>query len=227
MTLAGLEHQLLEFIRSVYSALGWPGIVALMALESANIPIPSEIIMPLSGWLLVREGGLGWGGIILAGFYGGLGCTLGSLASYALGAWGGRPLLERYGRYILVTRQDLDRADRWFARYGEMAVFLSRLLPVVRTFISLPAGISRVNLARFIAYTFVGSFIWSLGLATGGYYLGANWERLRATMRPFDIPILAAFALLAAWYLYRHLRPPRPAPTPGEGPRLDHSKPES
>ncbi|MBI3953406.1 MAG: DedA family protein, partial [Chloroflexi bacterium] len=123
--------------------------MALMALESANIPIPSEVIMPLSGWLLVREAGLGWGGVFLAGFYGGLGCTLGSLASYALGAWGGRPLLERYGRYILVTRHDLDRTDRWFARYGDAAVFFSRLLPVVRTFISLPAGISRVNLPRF------------------------------------------------------------------------------
>ncbi|MSQ33409.1 MAG: DedA family protein [Dehalococcoidia bacterium] len=198
-----------------------------MALESANIPLPSEVIMPLSGWLLVREAELGWGGVLLAGFYGGLGCTLGSLASYALGAWGGRPFLIRYGKYLLVSHHDLDRADRWFARYGDLAVFLSRLLPVVRTFISLPAGISRVNLPRFIAYTFVGSFIWCLGLATGGYYLGANWERLRAAMRPFDIPILAAFAALIILYLYRHLRPPRATQAPGEAHHLDHGKPES
>lgn len=177
-----------------------------MALESANIPIPSEVIMPLSGWLLVREVGWGWGGVVLAGFYGGLGCTLGSLASYALGAWGGRPLLERYGKYVLVTRRDLERGDRWFRRYGDLAVFVARLLPVVRTFVSLPAGISRVPLPRFILYTFAGSFIWSLGLAWGGYYLGANWERLRAAMRPFDLPVAAALLLLVAWYLYRHLK---------------------
>jgi membrane protein DedA with SNARE-associated domain len=202
--------------------MGWPGVVALMAVESANIPLPSEVIMPLSGWLLVREAGLGWGGIALAGFFGGLGCTLGSLVSYAVGAWGGRPLLERYGRYLLITRHDLDRADRWFARYGDLAVFVGRLLPVVLTFISLPAGISRVHLLRFTLYTFAGSFIWSLGLAAGGYYLGANWEHLRAAMRPFDIPIVVAFVLLVAWYVYRHLRHPQPEAGSGSG---DRAKP--
>jgi membrane protein DedA with SNARE-associated domain len=119
---------------------------------------------------------------------------------------GGRPILERFGRYILVSPGDLERADRWFARYGDLTVFFSRLLPVVRTFISFPAGVARMNLLRFTIYTFLGSYPWSLGLAYGGYILGENWERLRAVMRPFDIPILVALLVLLALYIWRHIR---------------------
>ena len=201
-----IEHQLLELIAQVYDLVGWPGVVFLMAIESACIPLPSELVMPLSGWMLIQAKGLSPLYTIMAAFYGALGNLLGSLVAYWAGAWGGRPLLERYGRFVLVTRRDLDQADRWFARYGGWAVFLSRLLPVVRTFISLPAGVVRMPLMRFSILTFLGSFPWSLGLAYGGYILGENWEVLRRAMRPFDIPILVVAAALVSFYFYRRLR---------------------
>ena len=186
--------------------MGWPGVVVLMALESACIPIPSEVIMPLSGWMLVRDKGLGLAYTLVAGFYGALGCTIGSLVAYGVGGNGGRTFLWRYGRYLLISHHDLETAERWFARYGDLAIFLSRLMPVVRTFISFPAGVARMHLMKFTIYTFVGSFIWSWGLALGGFFLGEHWESLRAMMRPFDIPIVLAFLVLLGLYVYRHLR---------------------
>ncbi|MDO8751665.1 MAG: DedA family protein, partial [Dehalococcoidia bacterium] len=204
--MGSIENQLLELIARVYDAMGWPGVVLLMAIESASIPLPSELVMPLSGWMLIQAKGLSAWNVVAAGFYGALGNLLGSLVAYWVGAWGGRPLLERYGRYVLISRGDLERADRWFARYGSWAVFLSRMLPVVRTFISFPAGVVRMPLLRFCVLTFLGSFPWSLGLAYGGYVLGENWEALRRVMRPFDIPILLVLAVLVGLYVYRHVR---------------------
>ena len=177
-----------------------------MAIESACIPLPSEIIMPLAGWFLVDARGLGVEWLLLAAFCGALGNLIGSLAAYAVGAWGGRPLLLRYGRYLLITRHEVEQAERWFARYGDRAVFISRMLPVIRTFISLPAGVARMNIWRFSILTFVGSFPWSLGLAWSGFLLGENWERIREWMRPADIPILIVLAALVAWYIYRRVR---------------------
>ncbi len=177
-----------------------------MAIESACIPLPSEIIMPLAGWFLVDARGLGVEWLLLAAFCGALGNLIGSLIAYAVGAWGGRPLLLRYGRYFLISRHEVEQAERWFARYGDRAVFISRMLPVIRTFISLPAGIARMNIWRFSILTFVGSFPWSLGLAWAGYLLGENWERIREWMRPADIPILIVLAALVAWYIYRRVR---------------------
>ena len=201
-----IEHQILELIASVYDSIGWPGVVAMMAIESASIPLPSELIMPLSGWMLIQAKGLSQWYVLLAGFYGALGNLLGSLVAYWIGARGGRPLLERYGRYVLITRGDLEMADRWFVKYGSWAVFLSRLLPVVRTFISIPAGVARVPLLRFSLLTFAGSFPWSVGLAWGGYILGENWEGLRRVMRPFDIPIIAVVVAVVAYYVARRIR---------------------
>jgi len=177
-----------------------------MAIESACIPLPSEIIMPLAGWFLVDDRGLGVEWLFLAAFCGALGNLIGSLAAYAVGAWGGRPFLLRYGRYLLISRHEVEQAERWFARYGDRAVLISRVLPVIRTFISLPAGIARMNIWRFSILTFVGSFPWSLGLAWAGFVLGENWERIREWMRPADIPILIALAALVAWYIYRRVR---------------------
>lgn len=201
-----IEHQILAVITQVYNSMGWYGVVLLMAIESANIPVPSEVIMPFSGWILIRDKGLDAWYVILAGFYGALGCTIGSVVSYWVGAWGGRPLVERYGKYVLVSRHDLDLADRWFTRWGDWAVFVARLLPVVRTFISFPAGISRMSFGKFTVLSFLGSFPWSLGLAYGGYILGEHWEDLRRAMRPFDIPIIAAVVLLAGFYVYHRLK---------------------
>ncbi len=177
-----------------------------MAIESACIPFPSEVIMPFAGWILVSEEGHGWTYLFLGAFYGALGNTIGSLIAYAAGAWGGRPLLEKYGRYILITRKDIDWADRWFTRRGEVTVLVSRVLPVFRTFISLPAGISRMNLPRFTALTFVGSYPFSLGLITAGYLLGDNWESLIKYFRPVTYPLALAVAVAVVYFFYHRIR---------------------
>jgi membrane protein DedA with SNARE-associated domain len=201
------EHQLVAFLEQLFHAINWGGVVIIMALESANIPIPSEVTMPLAGWFLAEAQGKSmWYTILAGGFYGALGCTIGSVASYALGAYGGRPFLERYGKYLLITRHDLEKADHWFERWGNRAVFISRLLPIVRTFISFPAGVMRTAFPSFTLYTFVGSFIWCAALALGGYMFGANWQQLRAIMRPFDIPIALVILAAGAWYIYHHVK---------------------
>ncbi len=197
------EHQLVAFLDSLFNTIGWTGVVIIMALESANIPIPSEVTMPLAGWMLTDTF---LEALLYGGFFGALGCTLGSVLSYALGAYGGRPFLERWGRYILVSEEDLERADRWFARWGDWAAFVSRLLPIVRTFISFPAGVVRMHFVRFTLFSFVGSFIWCGLLALGGRAFGENWEELRALMRPFDIPIALVLLVGIGWYIYRHVR---------------------
>ncbi len=202
-----IEAAIVEFLHSVLNTIGWPGVVLIMALESANIPIPSEVTMPLAGWMLVQAKGLPlWRAALDGGFYGALGCTIGSVASYLLGLWGGRPFLRRWGRYILISQHDLDQADRWFARWGDWAVFISRLLPIVRTFISFPAGVTRVHFGRFVVYSFVGSFIWCGALAVAGHAFGSEWERIREIMRPFDIPIAIAILAGMTYYIYRHIR---------------------
>jgi len=177
-----------------------------MAIESAAIPLPSELIMPLAGWKLILERGHGAAWLLLAGLYGAIGNLIGSWIAYGIGAAGGRPLLERYGRYVLITKRDLERADRWFSERGELTVFVTRLMPVVRTFISVPAGVSRMNLWKFSVYTFLGAFPWSVGLAWGGYVLGENWEDLRAWMRPADYPIIAIVVVAVAWYVWHKVR---------------------
>jgi membrane protein DedA with SNARE-associated domain len=201
------EHAIIEFLTNLFQNIGWGGVVGIMALESANIPIPSEVTMPLSGWLLVEaRGGSALEALYLGALWGGLGCTLGSLLSYALGAWGGRPFLARYGRYLMINPQDLERADHWFERWGDWTAFLSRLLPIVRTFISFPAGVAHTRLVPFTLYSFVGSALWCGGLAYGGFVFGSRWEELRAIMRPFDIPIAIVIVAGLSYYFYHHIR---------------------
>ena len=201
-----IEQGLLDFINYTYSLMQWPGVVVLIAIESACIPLPSELIMPLAGWMLIKERSLAATYTLVAGAYGALGNTIGSAIAYGVGMWGGRPFLEKYGKYILISRHDLDLADRWFYKSGNWSIFVSRLLPVVRTFISLPAGIARMHFIKFLVYTFLGSFIWSVGLAYGGYLLGEHWEQIRTIMRPFDPFVIAVFFILIALYIYRHLK---------------------
>ena len=201
-----VETWFLNVITTLYEAIGWPGLLFLMGVESAAIPFPSELIMPLAGWLLIQEqGGSVWL-VAMAGFYGALGNLLGSWVAYWVSRVGGRPLLRKYGRYILVTQDEVDRAEVWFTKYGELTVFVSRMLPVVRTFISVPAGIARMNIWRFSIYTFIGSYPWSVGLAYGGFKLGENWEDLREVMRPFDIPIVLVVVAAIAWFVYRRIK---------------------
>jgi membrane protein DedA with SNARE-associated domain len=201
-----MEQQVLDFINRVYLLLGWPGVVALMTIESACIPLPSEIIMPLAGWMLVDSAGLSVWFIVLAAFCGAIGNVFGSLISYWVGAKGGLPFLKRYGKYILISNHDLERANHWFGRYGDWITFIARFVPAIRTFISLPAGIARMPIWKFSFYAFVGSFIWSGALAYAGYVLGQNWEKIRSVMRPFDYPIIGIVVLLIIIFIWLRLR---------------------
>lgn len=196
--LAGLA----AFIIGVISSLGYGGIVLLMAIESACIPLPSEVTMPFAGYLVSR-GELTLWGVALAGA---VGCVLGSLVAYAVGAWGGRPLVQRYGRYVLISHRDLDLADRWFARHGDIIILIGRLLPVVRTFIAFPAGVARMPLGKFIVYSFIGSLIWCWALAWVGERLGEHWDSLGLYFHRFDALIVAVILAGAVWWIWRHLR---------------------
>ena len=191
------------FIVATISALGYGGIVLLMAIESACIPLPSEIIMPFSGYLVFT----GRFDLALVATAGALGCNLGSTVAYAVGYYGGRPLVEKWGRYILISRRDLRMADGFFARFGSVTVFISRLLPVVRTFIALPAGIARMPQLKFQIYTFLGSWPWCFALAYIGAKLGERWESdptLREVLHRFDAVIVALFVIAVLWYVHRH-----------------------
>jgi membrane protein DedA with SNARE-associated domain len=185
-----------------------------MALETVIFFIPSEAVMTLAGWMLIKAKGLGAEWIILAGALGGLGSTLGSIPIYYLGAWGGRALVEKYGRYVLISRDDIVAAERFFDRWGLWAVFFGRMVPLVRTFVSLPAGVAHMDFRLFTIFTFAGSAIWAGILAAAGYILGENWEDLRAWMGPADIIVAAILAVFLVWYVVRHIRKAWEAPQP-------------
>jgi len=191
-------------IVATISALGYPGVVLLKAIESACIPLPSEIIMPFSGYLVYTGRFELWA----VGVAGAVGCVLGSLVAYWVGVYGGRPVIEKYGRYVLISLHDLDLADRWFERRGELIVFASRLLPVIRTFIAFPAGVARMNLTRFVVYTFLGSLPWCLGLAYIGAKLGEQWDKneaLKTWFHRLDFVIVIVGVLGVIWWVRRHL----------------------
>jgi membrane protein DedA with SNARE-associated domain len=196
------------FIVAVISGGGYAGIVVLMAIESACIPLPSEIIMPFAGYLVYR-GDLGLFGVGVAGAFG---CVVGSLVAYAVGAGGGRPAIERWGRWVLLSPHDLDLAERWFARWGRATVFWARLLPVVRTFIALPAGIAKMELWPFVWLTFAGSLPWCLALAYFGFKLAENWNEVREKLHGLDVAVGGVVALGLAFALWHRIRAVRSAP---------------
>ena len=190
------------FIIHTISSMGYGGVILLMGIESANIPLPSEVIMPFSGFLVsTGQFSLFW--VAIAG---GMGCLWGSLISYWIGAVGGRPLIEKYGKYILISHHDLDISDRWFKKWGIATVFVGRLLPIIRTFISFPAGIARVNIWRFSLYTFAGSVLWSYFLGWIGFKMGENWENLKGYFHRFDIVIGVLIVLGIIFWIYRHIK---------------------
>src|SRR6202007_2457397 len=188
------------FISKVIAVTGYAGIAILMAIESACIPLPSELIMPFAGYLVFQ----GKFNLFWAATAGAIGCNLGSLVAYEIGAYGGRPLVERYGRWILMGRRELDWADRFFARWGYLAVFIARLLPVIRTFIALPAGVARMPRLRFHLYTFLGSWPWCFALAYLGMKLGQNWRELGQYFHRFDAVIVAVLIAGAAFFVWSH-----------------------
>jgi len=186
--------------------MGWFGVVILMSIESTAIPLPSEVIMPLAGWRLVLDEGHGVLFVFVAGFWGAVGSLIGSLIEYYISRAGGRPFIEKYGKFVLITGKDLERADNWFSTRGELTVFIARMIPGVRGFISIPAGIARMNVARFSIFTFIGAFPWTLGLAWGGYLLGDNYDVIRDTTKPFDIPIIGTVIAILIWFVWKRIK---------------------
>ncbi len=196
-----------DLILDWISTFGYSGIVLLMTIESACVPVPSEIVMPFAGYL-VYEGSTGMT-LVGVGLAGAVGCTFGSIIAYVVGMYAGRPLILRYGRYILITPKHLDMAERWFQKYGDWAAFLSRLMPIVRTFISLPAGIARMDFKKFVILSFLGSVPWTFMLAYVGYVLGPSWEDIMGIFHGLDILIVAVAVALVAWYVWKLKKLPK------------------
>lgn len=189
----------------VISSGGYVGIAVLMAIESACIPLPSEIIMPFAGYLVYK----GQMNLYLAATAGAIGCNLGSIVAYEVGKRGGRPLLLRYGKWLLIGEGEIEAADRFFARFGNMAVLIGRLLPAIRSFIAFPAGVARMPLVPFHIYTFVGSWPWCFGLAWLGMVLGEKWDsdpRVKAAFHSADALIGVLLVAAVVWFVWHRLR---------------------
>ena len=191
------------WIMSVISSMGYGGIVLLMGIESACIPLPSEIIMPFAGSLVATKGEMTLWGVAIAGA---VGCVVGSIPAYYAGMYGGRKFVETYGKWLLISHRDIEIADKAFQKYGDIIIFLGRLLPVIRTFIAFPAGVARMNMTKFCVYTFVGSVIWCYGLGYLGMKLGERWEELEVYFHEFHYVIAIVFAVLLIWHIRRHLK---------------------
>ena len=213
--LTHLTDTLITLITNLYITTGLVGILLAMAIESCCIPLPSEIVMPLAG-VMIASGkilqGMSFGvSLALVALVGSLGCLIGSAVAYGIGYSGGRPLLLKYGRYVLISQHDADKADHFFQKWGSATAFFSRLLPVVRTYISLPAGISRMPFAKFMLYTFLGSLPWCLVLAYAGYQLGNHLSTLGPIFHGLDAVIVFVVVVLAVLYVWRHIRNDRKA----------------
>ena len=194
---------LVPWVTGIIAHIGYPGVALLMAIESACIPLPSEIIMPFAGYLVYT----GRFNLFLVATAGAIGCNLGSAIAYWIGARGGRPLVERYGRYVLLSRRDLDRTTAFFERHGSITVLIGRILPVVRTFIALPAGIAHMPQRRFHLYTFIGSWPWCLLLAYAGEKLGNAWNtdpRLKSVLHRADLAIIIVLVALFGFFVWTH-----------------------
>jgi membrane protein DedA with SNARE-associated domain len=203
VVIATVVQMIMDFIQ----ATGYPGIAMLMALESMCLPVPSEVVLPFAGALvslgrLSFTGDLFWDALLVA-LAGTLGCTLGSVIAYYIGLKGGRPFIRKYGRYIRLNEKHLDLTECWFHKYGDWAVLGSRLLPVVRTFISLPAGIARMPFKRFVVLSTIGSLPWCLVLAYVGVILGENWQTVESLYRPIEYIVVIGVVALAIYYLWK------------------------
>ena len=206
--LAFIDEIVIPFLNSLYGSVGYVGVMLAMAIESAMVPLPSELILPYAGFLVsdlsqiepITGGAWNYWIVVVVAT---IGNTLGSLVAYAIGAWGGRPFLERYGKYLLIRPHEIELADHFFQRYGAATAFFSRLLPIVRTFISFPAGVARMPIWTFIIYSTAGAFLWSMLLVFAGMQLGANWVAIRHALQPFDLLIavtVVAGVLLFIWW---------------------------
>lgn len=193
---------LIAWIETIVTYMGAWGVALLMAIESCNIPLPSEAILPFAGYLVTK----GAFSIHTAAIFGAFGCVLGSIPSYYLGYFGGRRFIEKYGKYFLISKHDLEIADNWVDKYGDWSFFICRMLPVIRTFISLPAGILKARKRTFFLFTFAGSLIWSYILVWVGIKLGENTEALKHLWHKFDAIIIVICLILGAIYIYHHIK---------------------
>jgi len=204
--LDAIIQPLADFVIFLVTKLSYGGIVIAMAIESACIPLPSEIIMPFAGFMVSQGVFDFW----IASFAGALGCLIGSVIAYAIGFYGGetlvRKIIKKYGKYVLVFEYELDEAEEWFRKNDDIIAFTSRLLPVIRTFISLPAGIAKMNFKKFCFYCFLGSFLWSVLLTYVGKMLGENWDTLGTYFHKFDLLIVLAFLAAGVWYVRHKLK---------------------
>ena len=219
--LAFIDEIVIPFLNTLYGAVGYLGVMIAMAIESAMVPLPSELILPYAGFLVSDPSAIEpltggpWSFWIVV-IVGTIGNTLGSLIAYAIGAWGGRPFLQRWGKYLLIRQHEIELADRFFEKYGPATAFFSRLLPVVRTFISFPAGVARMPLGKFIFYSTAGAFLWSTLLVFAGQQLGENWVQIRHALEPFDLAIaIGVVALVLVFIWWRLGMPGRPKRTEG------------
>ncbi len=198
--------QILAFVANsaieVISFLGYFGVFLLMTLESTFLPIPSELIMPFAGYLAHKGEMNFW----LVALVGGIGATLGSTISYYMGYYGGKPFIEKFGKYFLINEKDMRWTEEWFEKHGEKTIFITRFLPVARHLISGPAGMARMDIKKFVVFTFLGAFLWSLALTYAGFYLGSRWEEVHHLMRPFSIVIVLFTVGVGVWYVWRHLK---------------------
>ena len=217
--LAFIDEIVIPFLNTLYGAVGYLGVMIAMAIESAMVPLPSELILPYAGFLVsdlsaiepLTGGPWSFWIVVIVGT---IGNTLGSLIAYAIGAWGGRPFLQRWGKYLLIRQHEIELADRFFEKYGPATAFFSRLLPVVRTFISFPAGVARMPLGKFIFYSTAGAFLWSTLLVFAGQQLGENWVQIRHALQPFDLAIaIGVVALVLVFIWWRLGMPGRPKRT--------------
>ena len=212
----GLSHwvdAVAMWVQDIIRAMGYVGLGLVMFLENVFPPIPSEAVLPMAGWLAYeREGSFTLLGVTLVGA---LGSVAGALVFYALGYWFGeqrvRELLRRYGKWFLLSEEDFDRALAWFDRYGEYVIFFGRMVPIVRSLISIPAGIASMNLARFGAYTAVGTALWSFLLGYAGYELGRNWPLVIEWMGRYEKVVLVLTAVAVIYFVVRRIRQRRRA----------------
>jgi membrane protein DedA with SNARE-associated domain len=211
--LAFIDTIVIPFLQSLYGAVGYLGVFVAMTIESAMIPLPSELILPFAGFLISDPTKIEplthgrwefWITVVAAT----LGNTAGSLIAYAIGAWGGRPFLERYGRYLLIRPHEIEIAEHFFDRWGAPTAFFSRLLPIVRTFISFPAGVARMPLGKFVAYSTAGAFLWSVLLLYAGTVLGERWADIRHALQPFDLVIAVVVVLAVVLFVWWRLGMP-------------------
>ncbi len=197
----GITESIAAIATQVIQSLGYVGIFILMVMESMVLPVPSEAVMPFAGFL-VADGGLSAFGAVLAAT---LGSIVGSLASYAIGLYGGRPFLNRFGKYLLLNKEDLEWTDRFFQRNGSPTILISRFIPIVRHLISIPAGLARMPIAPFAVFTAVGAGLWNAFLTWCGYALRRNWERIMTYSHYIDIAVIVIGCVLIALFVWKHL----------------------